>query len=163
MADYQINDKVFYPHHGAGEIQNIEEKEILGEKSVYYIIRFPLTETTIMVPNDSPEELGLRFLSDEKEIKRCLEIIAKSQSDTDEDWKLRYKKHQDLLKSGKLSEIAEVIKNLYDRNEIKELSSTEKKLYHSAIDMVISEIALSLEKDQEEVKDEIHQLLESRS
>lgn len=156
------SEKVFYPHHGAGEIQKIEEKEILGEKRTYYIVRFPLTETTIMVPVDNTEELGMRYLSDSKEIKKCFDIIASGESDSDEDWKVRYKKHQDMLKSGKLIEIAEVIRNLYDRNQVKELSSTEKKLYNSAIDMVVSEISLSLTRDQCEVKDEIEKLLGRR-
>ncbi len=159
---FQVGDKVFYPHHGAGIIKNAEEKEILGEKRNYYVIRFPLTETTIMIPSDNPEELGLRYLADEIEIKKCLQIISQSKGSADEDWKVRYKKHQDMLKSGSLAEISEVIKNLHDRNEIKELSSTEKKLYQSAIDMVVSEIALSMERDQEEVKSEIERLLLDR-
>jgi CarD family transcriptional regulator len=129
---------------------------------MYYVIHFPLTETTIMVPVNNTEELGLRYLSDQKEIKKCFEIIANAQSEIDEDWKIRYKKHQDMLKSGRLSEIAEVIRNLYDRNKVKELSSTEKKLYNNAIDMVVSEIALSLDKNEESVKIEIVRLLDKR-
>lgn len=159
---FSINEKVFYPHHGAGEIRSIEDKEILGEKRRYFVIHFPLTETTIMVPSDNTEELGLRYLSDAREIKRCLAIISQGQSDTDEDWKVRYKKHQDMLKSGRLGEIAEVIRNLFDRNKVKELSSTEKRLYNSAIDMVVSEIALSVSKDKEKVRDEIMSILEKR-
>ncbi len=159
---FTLNEKVFYPHHGAGEIRSVEDKEILGEKRKYFVIHFPLTETTIMVPSDNTEELGLRYLSDSKEIKRCLAIISQGESDTDEDWKVRYKKHQDMLKSGKLAEIAEVIRNLFDRNKVKELSSTEKRLYNSAIDMVVSEIALSISKDKEKVREEIMGMLEKR-
>lgn len=159
---FKTKEKVFYPHHGAGEIKEVVEKEILGETRTYYVIHFPLTETTIMVPVNNTEELGLRYLSDQREIKKCFEVIANAQSEIDEDWKIRYKKHQDMLKSGELIEIAEVIRNLYDRNKIKELSSTEKKLYNSAVDMVVSEIALSLDKNEESVKMEIVRLLDKR-
>lgn len=159
---FAVGEKVFYPHHGAGEIQCVDEKEVLGEKRLYFVIRFPLTETTIMVPADNTEELGLRYLSCAKDVKNCFEIFVSSKSDVDEDWKVRYKKHQDMLKSGKLSEIAEVITNLFDRNKVKELSSTEKKLYNNAIEMVVSEVALSLNKDKEHVKEEIMRLLEGR-
>jgi CarD family transcriptional regulator len=155
-------EKVFYPHHGAGEIQDVQEKEILGEKRTYYIIRFPLTETTIMVPADNTEELGLRHIADHKEIKRCFELITSDDSEADEDWKVRYKKHQDMLKSGTTREVTIVIRNLYDRNRVKELSTTEKKLYNNAIRMLISEIALSIGKNQDEVKIELFRLLESR-
>jgi CarD family transcriptional regulator len=160
---FKVGERVFYPYHGAGEIQSIEEKEVLGEKRIYYIIRFPLTETTIMVPSDNTTELGLRYIADQKEIKRCLELISSSDSDTDEDWKIRYKKHQDMLKSGTVKEVSIVIKNLYDRNRVKELSSTEKKLYNNALNMLVSEIALSIGKNQDEVKTEIFKLLDKDS
>ncbi len=160
---FKIGERVFYPYHGAGEIQNIEEREVLGEKRIYYVIRFPLTETTIMVPSDNTEELGLRDIADQKEIKKCLEIISSTFSETDEDWKIRYKKHQDMLKSGTIKEVTLVIKNLYDRNQIKELSSTEKKLYNNAINMLVSEVSLCVGRNQEEIKSEIFRLLEKNS
>lgn len=159
---FKVGERVFYPYHGAGEIHKIEEKEILGEKRVYYVIRFPLTETTIMVPSDNTNELGLRYIADSKEIKKIYEIISSKESDTDEDWKVRYKKHQDMLKSGSIKEVTVVIKNLYERNQIKELSSTEKKLYNGALNMLISEIALSNGKNQDDVKAEIFKLLEKK-
>ena len=158
---FKVGEKVFYPFHGAGEIQQIEEKEVLGEKRTYYVIRFPLTETTIMVPSDNTMELGLRFISEQIDIKKCLELLSSDQLETDEDWKVRYKKHQDMLKSGTIREVSLVIKNLFHRNQIKELSSTEKKLYNSALSMLVSEIALAIGKDQEEVKSEIFRLLEN--
>lgn len=160
---FREHDKVFYPHHGAGIIQGVQEKEFQGEKRVYYIIRFPLTETTIMVPVDNTEELGLRTIADPKEIKRCFDLIINTPTDTDEDWKVRYKKHQDMLKSGTTREVSLVIKNLYQRNKIKELSTTEKKLYNNAIKMLISEIALSINKNQDDVKIELFRILDSQT
>lgn len=159
---FKVGQKVFYPYHGAGEIAKIEEKEVLGEKRTYFVIRFPLTETTISVPADNTAELGLRNIADAKEIKKIYEIITAKETDTDEDWKVRYKKHQDMLKSGSIKEVTVVIKNLYERNQIKELSSTEKKLYNSALNMLISEIALSNGKNLEEVKAELFKLLEKK-
>lgn len=160
MIMYKIGERVFYPFHGAGVIQNVEEKVVLGEKRTYFVIRFPLTETTIMVPSDNIVALGLRNIADQKEIKKCLDIISSSDSETDEDWKIRYKKHQDMLKSGTTKEVSLVIRNLYDRNRVKELSSTEKKLYNNAINMLVSEISLSIGKNQDEVKNEIFRLLD---
>ncbi|MFN4217456.1 MAG: CarD family transcriptional regulator [Brevinematales bacterium] len=157
---FRIGDKVFYPYHGAGEITNIEEKEILGEKKVYYIIRFPLTETTVMLPAEKLEQLGLRKLATPLEIKYCLEKLRTLKIDVDDDWKVRYKKNQDLLKSGAIEDVALVVKILYIRNQYKELSTTEKKLYQNALSILISEIALALDKSTEEVKAEILRLME---
>ena len=160
---FEIGEKVFYPHHGAGEIKNLEKKMFLGKEIQYYIIKFPLTETTIMVPASNSDSLGLRLLATSKEVKRCFEIISNSGSDLEEDWKARYKKHQDMLKSGTISEVATVIKNLYDRNKIKELSSTEKKIYNNAVKMLVSEIALVIGKNEEDVKGEVLKLLSLRA
>jgi len=158
---YKIGEKVFYPFHGAGEIQSIEEREVLGEKRTYYVIRFPLTETTIMVPSDNTKELGLRDIASKKEIKECLELISSKEFDVDDDWKIRYKKHQDMLRSGTILEIARVIKNLFVRNKVRELSTTEKKLYNTAVNMLISEISLSIGKNQNDVKNEVFRLLDT--
>lgn len=160
---FKPGDKVFYPHHGAGILEKIEEIEVLKKKQTYCVIKFHLTETLMKIPVDKCEELGLRNLSDTKEIKRCFKIIASGKGRVEEDWKVRYKEHQDMLRSGKLSEISDVVINLYERNAIKELSSTEKKLYHGAIDMVASEVALALGKEENDVKNEVWRLLEERA
>ncbi|MBQ3592887.1 MAG: CarD family transcriptional regulator, partial [Clostridia bacterium] len=47
---FKIGDTVLYPLHGAGVIQNIEEKEILGEIKSYYILKIPISDMTVMVP-----------------------------------------------------------------------------------------------------------------
>lgn len=160
---FKAGERVFYPYHGAGEIKSVEEKDILGQKRTYYIIRFSMTETTIMVPADNTDNLGLRYVADQKEVKKCLEIISSPAHDSDEDWKVRYKKHQDMLKSGSIKEVSLVIKNLYDRNQVKELSSTEKKLYNNALSMLVSEVSLSVNKHQDDVKAEVNRLLEKRA
>lgn len=157
---FRIGDKVFYPYHGAGEITGIEEKEILGEKKIYYIIRFPLTETTVMLPSENTEQLGLRTLATPLEIKYCLEKLRTLKISVDDDWKIRYKKNQDLLKAGGIEDVALVVKTLYTRNQHKELSTTEKKLYQNALNILISEITLVLNKPTEEVKAEILRLME---
>lgn len=157
---FNIGDKVFYPYHGAGEITGIEEREILGEKKTYYIIRFPLTETTIMLPSENLDKLGLRTLATPLDIKYCLEKLRIANITIDEDWKIRYKKNQDLLKSGSIEDVALVVKTLYVRNKYKELSTTEKKLYQNAMSILVSEIALALDKPTEEVKAEVLRLIE---
>ncbi|URA09785.1 CarD family transcriptional regulator [Thermospira aquatica] len=159
VSMFKIGDKVFYPYHGAGEITNVEEKEIFGEKKLYYIIKFPLTETTVMLPADNPDQLGLRFLATPLEIKYCLDKLKNINISLDDDWKIRYKRNQDLLKSGNIDDVAMVVKTLYLRNKHKELSTTEKKLYQNAMNILISEIALALEKTLDEVKEEILRIL----
>lgn len=150
---------VFYPFHGAGQIIDIEEKEILGEKREYLIIEFPLTHTKVMLPTNNLDATGLRPLATEKMIKQSFEILASEGDVNTFDWKQRYKLHTEMIKSGKIIDIAEVIRNLHRRHMVKELSSTEKKLFHDALDMLSGEIAVVLSKDPEDIRQEIENIL----
>ena len=62
---YNVGDKIFYPMHGAGVIEAIEEKEILGEKQAYYILRMP-GEVKVMVPTSKAAEVGVREIIDKE-------------------------------------------------------------------------------------------------
>jgi len=150
---------VFYPFHGAGQIVDIEEKEVLGEKREYLIIEFPLTHTKVMLPTNNLNVTGLRPLATEKIIKQSFTILASDGDVNTFDWKQRCKLHTEMIKSGKILDIAEVIRNLHRRNIVKELSSTEKKLYQDALDMISSEIAIVLNKDSENIRNEISSIL----
>ncbi|MGL4561196.1 MAG: CarD family transcriptional regulator [Brevinema sp.] len=154
---------VFYPFHGAGQIVDIEEKEVLGEKREYLIIEFPLTHTKVMLPTNNLEMTGLRPLATEKMIKQSFDILASEGDVNTFDWKQRYKLHTEMIKSGRILDIAEVIRNLHRRNIVKELSSTEKKLYNDALDMIAGEISTVLNKDCEEVRKEIETILKEHA
>ena len=154
---------VFYPFHGAGQIVDIEEKEVLGEKREYLIIEFPLTNTKVMLPVNNLKSTGLRLLATEKMIKQSFDILASDGDVNTFDWKQRYKLHTEMIKSGRILDIAEVIRNLHRRNIVKELSSTEKKLYNDALDMIAGEISVVLKKDSEEIRAEIEVILKTHA
>ena len=69
---YKVGDCVFYPLHGAGRIENIEEKRILGEKHEYYIMRIPVKNTEVMLPVENAEKLRVRDLKTPDEIDRLI-------------------------------------------------------------------------------------------
>ncbi len=152
---YKVGDKVFYPFHGAGEISEIKEKEVLGSKNIYYEIFFPLTGTRISVPADNAKKICLRYLSDKKTIKSCLIYLSSKEFYVDLNWKNRYTKYQTLLKSGTLIEMMEVLKSLYIQSKRKDISITEKRLYNQTLNLVSNEISLALEKNIEDIKKEL--------
>ena len=154
---------VFYPFHGSGQIVDIEEKEVLGEKREYLIIEFPLTNTKVMLPVNNLPSTGLRLLATKKMIKQSFDILASGGDVNAFDWKQRYKLHTEMIKSGRILDIAEVIRNLHRRNIVKELSSTEKKLYNDALDMIAGEISVVLTKDSEEIRTEIEAILNTHA
>jgi CarD family transcriptional regulator len=140
---FNIGDKIVYPMHGAGIIESIEEKEILGNKKKYYIMRMPMGNMKVMVPIDNIEEIGIREIISTEEIDQVLAVLADDQSKMPQNWNRRYRANMDKIKSGDIYEIASVVRNLMIRDREKGLSTGERKMLNSAKQMLISEIVLA--------------------
>lgn len=136
--------------HGAGVIESIEEKEILGEKKRYYIMRIPIGDMKVMIPMNNVSEIGLRQVVDEKEIDHVMDILKNHQKDNTANWNRRYRANLDKMKSGDIYEIADVVRNLMLRDQEKGLSTGEKKMLENAKQILISELVLAKELKQEE-------------
>lgn len=157
---YDIGEKVVYPMHGVGVISKIEEREILGESHLYYILKLSMTDMTVMIPIDKSEELGLRSVVSDDKIDKVMQILKQeSPEDEDENWKSRYNTNQTKIKSGSILELAEVVRNLYIRNQKKELSTSEKRLFDNALQLMVDEIALSKNQEKVEVEHKISEIL----
>ncbi|MCK5095113.1 MAG: CarD family transcriptional regulator, partial [Spirochaetes bacterium] len=138
---YEVGAKVVYPVHGVGIINSIEDKTVLGEKRSYYIIKLAISDMTVMIPINKSEQLGLRLVVSDRDVHKALKLIKSEVTAMDEDWKTRYQHNFEKIKSGSILDVAEVVRNLFHRNKIKELSIMEKKLYENAYRLLIDEIA----------------------
>ncbi len=144
---FNIGDKVVYPMHGAGVIEDIEEKEIAGIRIKYYIIKLPMGEMKVMVPLDKVQELGLRQVIDEEEIIKVINILKAECSTMPINWNHRYRENMDKMKSGNIYEVAEVVRNLSSREKEKGLSSGEKRMFDNARRILVSELVLAQEEE----------------
>ncbi|NLJ98641.1 MAG: CarD family transcriptional regulator [Tissierellia bacterium] len=149
---FNIGDKVVYPMHGAGIIEKIEEKEILGEKRKYYVMRMPIGDMKVMIPVDNIEEIGIREIINDDEMQKVLQILKGDKTKMPQNWNRRYRMNMEKIKSGDIFEIASVVRNLMLRDEEKSLSTGERKMLNSAKQMLISEIVLVSNIDQEETE-----------
>ena len=140
---YKKGDHVVYPMHGVGEIVGIEKKTILNKTHEYCIIELINTQMTVMVPLDKAKKVGLRPIISKKDVKKVIDLLKEEHTDYEEDWKIRYQNNLLKIKSGSISSVAEVCRNLYKRARDKELSIMERKLYESAYSLVINEISLA--------------------
>ncbi len=157
---YKVGEKVVYPMHGVGIIDKIEEMEVLGEVHTYYILKLSITDMVVKIPVKNSEELGLRKIVDDKEIDEVYEILKQENPDgEDNNWKSRYNTHQNKMKSGSITELAEVVRNLFIRNKKKELSLSERKLFENALQLIIDEIALAKDIKKTEVEHKISEVL----
>ncbi len=160
---FKQGDTVVYPMHGVGVIDKIEEKDILGNKQLYYILKLSVSDMTAMIPVDKSENLGLRACEKPEGIEKALIILGEVPDNIEDDWKSRYNNNHNLVKNGSLFELAQVVRNLYHRNLIKELSNTEKKLFEYALQLMVDEISFSKDIEKIEVEDNITRILEDAS
>lgn len=156
---FNIGDKVFYPMHGAGIINSIDEKEILGNKVSYYTISLP-NEIKAMIPVENSETVGLRAIINEDEANKVLGILESHITEMPENWNKRYNENRDRLKTGDIYEIADIYRNLSLRNREKNLSTGEKKMLLNAKQVLISELALSSNQTFESIEERIENKLD---
>lgn len=149
---YKSGQEIVYPLQGVGHIQNIEERPFRDGKLLYYIVYIEVSDMTIMVPVNRADELGIRAIVSKKESQKALKLIAEDYEPIPTDWKMRYQMNLDLLKKGSILDIATVVRALYHRSRIKELPILERKLYDSALNLMVSEISFSIDKSKEEVE-----------
>ncbi|MFD2445761.1 CarD family transcriptional regulator [Bacillus sp. CGMCC 1.16607] len=139
---FQIGDNIVYPMHGAGKIVGIEEKEIQGKIHQYYVIKMPSNNMQVMIPMDKILKSHIRLVSDIPTLKEVLLIFKQDSSDRSLTWKQRYQVNMDKMRTGKIQEGAEVIRDLIQINKEKSLNSSEKQMLENAKKIFISELGL---------------------
>jgi CarD family transcriptional regulator len=139
---FSIGDRVVYPMHGAGVIEAIEEKEILGARKKYYVMKLPLGEMKVLIPIDSITQVGLRGVIDSEEVPKVIIVLQGEQPEMSTNWNRRYRNHLEKIKSGDIYEVAEVVRNLMLRDREKGLSTGESKMLDTARQILISELIL---------------------
>lgn len=153
---FNVGDKVVYPMHGAGTIEAIEDKDILGEKQSYYIIKMP-GEVKVMVPTSKAEDIGVRDIIDRDTASNVFKVLKTDSTEMSMNWNKRYRDNMDKMKSGDAYEIADVVRNLSFKQKEKGLSTGEKKMLLNAKQILVSELTLAGNGD----KDNIENLVEN--
>ena len=154
---FNIGDKVVYPMHGAGIIQDIEEKNILGEKTAYYIIKMP-GEVKVMVPTAKAEEIGMRNIIDGETASKVFQVLETDSTEMSLNWNKRYRDNMEKMKSGDIYEVADVVRNLSFKQKERGLSTGEKKMLLNAKQILVSELTLA----ENAQKEAIEELIDSK-
>lgn len=150
---FGIGEKVVYPVHGAGVIEAIETREILGEQRSYYVLRLSTGELRVLVPVDTVEKLHLRPISPRSKLDEATAILqglTRTDAPWEENWNKRYRMNMDKIKSGDICQLAEVVRSLTQRDGSKGLSAGEKKMLDNAKKILVSEIVLCVDLTPEE-------------
>ncbi len=158
---FQNGQEIVYPLQGVGVIQSIENRDFQGQQMLYYVIYLEVSDMTVMVPVDRAEELGIRAIVSSKQAKAALELVSQESDPIPADWKMRYQMNLDLLKEGSVTDIAKVVRSLYHRSKIKELPILERKLFDSALTLLIAETSSALGKSKKDMEVIIYEKLDS--
>lgn len=156
---FQVGDKIVHPMHGAGVIDSIVQKKVNGVLREYYILKLPLNGMLVMIPTHNSEEIGVRPIVVGEEADRVIAAIPGMDVEMDSNWNRRYRENMLRLKSGDLLEVARVVKGLVRRDGERGLSTGERKMLHSAKQILISEIVLSQDASYEDVEARINTAL----
>jgi CarD family transcriptional regulator len=143
MNCFKIGDRVIYPNQGLGLVVDVQEQAYNGEKFTVYHLRLLQSNTLVMVPLSSCEEIGIRKLIGNGAVKEIFEYLKNGEVEVTMNWKGRYKEHTGLMKSGTVLNMVSVLKSLYYLSLLKPLSFREKKMMEKARELVVSEIAMA--------------------
>lgn len=156
---FQIGDKVVHPMYGGGVVESVVQKTVDNVVRDYYILKLPNRSMVVMVPTENCEEIGVRPVVDQEQADRVLAAIPSIQVEMTANWNHRYRENMERMKSGDLFEVARVIKGLTIRDQSRGLSTGERKMLHSARQILISEIVLSKSVSYESVEEELNTAL----
>lgn len=166
---FQVGDKVLYPMYGAGIIDSIVEKEVLGVKGRYYRLNIPHVHMEILIPIGKAEDLGIRQVVDCEVIDDVLRFFY--QGDTDPVmFESNNRFYRDInkkkIKSGDIYQESEIIRDLTRKSKLHKLGTEDNNMLHSAFQLVTSEIVqvkgIEIEKAAEMLQDVIDDAKEEK-
>ena len=157
---FRKGDTVVHPEHGAAVIQELREKEFLGEKRTYLVLRVAYGDLTLLIPVDSTEQVGLRQVVSKNEVKKVLKVLTEEESSMAANWSRRFKNNMEKLHSGDPYQVAEVLRNLAIREREKGLSAGEKRMILKARQILISELSYATAKTEDEAEIMIDEVLD---
>lgn len=150
--NFHVGDKVVYPNHGVGVIEQISSRSIGANSEKFYLLHIKASSLKVMVPCHSVATVGLRRVVKNGEVQKVLEYLALTESNGNGDWKDRFRENSERMRTGSLLEVAGVLKNLIALHAAKPLSFREKKMLERARYLLVSELAMARNCEEKEIE-----------
>ena len=160
---FSIGDLVVHPMHGAGVIDDIVRERVAGTTKEYYVFKMPMGGLILKIPTENSHAIGIRKVISKAEADELLEEIPAIAVEHNANWNKRYQENLLRLKSGDLREVAQVIKGLMRRDTLRGLSTGERKMLHSAKQIMISELVLVLGSDYKSVEGQLDRVMSQKA
>jgi len=159
MLEFQVGDKAVYPAQGVAEVVGIDSKEISGKIQKFYVLRVLDSDMRILVPVDKAEQVGLREVAKEEQIKEVYDILKEKELHIDKQtWNRRYRGFMEKIKTGSLFEVAEVFRDLYRLKNQKTLSFGERRMLDTAKNLIVKELSVAKNTTEAKVEKDLERI-----
>lgn len=161
--EFKVGEVVVYPHHGAAVIEAIEHREMGGEMLEYLVLQINQSDLVVRVPSKNVEQVGVRDVVGKAGLEKVFSVLREIDVEEAGNWSRRYKANQERLASGDINRVAEVVRDLWRRDQDRGLSAGEKRMLAKARQILVGELALAQpvdEKKADTMLDEINSTIE---
>ena len=156
---FAAGDMAVYPAHGVGLIEAIETQTVGGINQAFYVMKILDNDMTIMIPTATSENVGLRAIISEDEVKKVIEILKERDIKlSSQTWNRRYRDYMEKIKTGSVFEVAVVLRDLFLLKVDKDLSYGERKMMDTAKSLLVKELSLAKKTDEAKIEQQIEQL-----
>ncbi|SPJ41701.1 RNA polymerase-binding transcription factor CarD [Corynebacterium diphtheriae subsp. lausannense] len=156
--EFKVGDTVVYPHHGAAVIEAIEHREMGGETLEYLVLQINQSDLVVRVPSKNAELVGVRDVVDDEGLQKVFGFLRETDVEEAGNWSRRFKANQERLASGDVNKVAEVVRDLWRRDQGKGLSAGEKRMLAKARQVLVGELALAENKDEKQTEEILAQV-----
>ncbi|GAA4914522.1 CarD family transcriptional regulator [Nesterenkonia rhizosphaerae] len=161
--NFEVGETVVYPHHGAATIEEVEMRTFKGEEKTYLTLRVSEGDLTIKVPAENVDLVGVRDVVDEEGLDHVFGLLRAEHTEEPTNWSRRYKANVEKLASGSINKLAEVVRDLWRRENDRGLSAGEKRMLSQARRILVSELRLAKELTEEDAEQLLDQVLSETS
>ena len=159
QLNFQIGDKVVYPNHGVGVIEQISSRTIGPNVHKFYLLKIKASSLKVEVPFNNVGSVGLRPVVKNGEVAKIIAFLTDGKCDNNADWKYRFKENSDKMRTGSLLEVAVVLKSLLSLAKSKPLSFREKKMLERARYLLVTELAMARNVEETDIEDMLNKAL----
>ncbi|MFW9030937.1 CarD family transcriptional regulator [Corynebacterium striatum] len=146
--EFKVGEVVVYPHHGAARIADIEQREMGGETLEYLVLQINQSDLVVRVPSKNVELVGVRDVVGKEGLEKVFSVLREIDVEEAGNWSRRYKANQERLASGDINKVAEVVRDLWRRDQDRGLSAGEKRMLAKARQILVGELALASPVDE---------------
>jgi len=156
---FEVGETVVYPHHGAATITEVKTRVIKGVDKLYLTLRVQQGDLVIEVPAENVDMVGVRDVIGREGVDQVFDVLRASFTEEPTNWSRRYKANLEKLATGDVIKVAEVVRDLWRRDQDKGLSAGEKSMLAKARQILVSELALAEKTDEEKASTMLDQVL----